>query len=324
MAVTLPVVKASAAPALSEALPQKPLVWSGKNGNVDAPVAGVFGLGRELFAIGPRALRRSSDGGAHWAVNRDAGGYAMWGASMDELWIATDGALRSRDRGATWTRMNVPYTKRFEAVGGRSGDVILGGIDALYRSTDHGATWTAVRHGVPLGTFIAVAASGADVFVVGREQVTDPSSSIGYHTESIILRSTNGASFVRLTAPVPHMTSNEESRGVCFTSSGTMFVAMSYAVYASADRGVTWRRAVDVGTEVLGLACHHREVMIAARNKRFLRSNDDGATFDDHDLEPLLGPELVALTSVWIGADGTALVTAEATAGTGTLLQRSR
>jgi hypothetical protein len=316
----------SASATVATALPQGALKWTGKHANVEEAVVSVFGIGRDLFALGPRALQRSTDGGAHWTVSRDVGGAAIWGASIDELWIAGDTIRRSTDRGVTWTRVNAPHSEELEMIGGRAGDVIAGGIHVLERSTDRGVTWTPIRHGIADATFYAITTSGADVLVVGSEGVKDPSSSIGYHTESVILRSEGGAPFRRLVAPRPHMTDNEESRGVCFTASGKMILAMSYSVYTSSDRGATWQRAANVGTEVLGVACRGNEIMVVARNKRFLRSHDDGETFGDHDLDSILGEELIALNSVWIGVDGTALVSGESYSHTadGTLLVRAR
>jgi hypothetical protein len=324
--VTLPTVSATASIASPPPLEQGALHWSGSHANVDERVVSVFGMGRDLFAIGPAALRHSSDGGVHWSETRNQGGSAIWGASIDELWIAGNGVVRSVDRGATWTRVPAIQSGVLFVVGGRAGEVIAGGTGVLERSMDHGATWTLLQHGIADATFHAIATLGSDVFIAGHEVVRDPSSSIGYHTESILLRSSDGVTFTRLVAPKPGMTSNEESRGVCFTASGKMVLAMSYSVYASLDRGATWQRAADVGTEVLGLACRGREIMIAARNKRFLRSSDDGATFDEHDLDGILGPELIALESVWIGADGAALVAGEAYSPheAGTLLMRAR
>jgi photosystem II stability/assembly factor-like uncharacterized protein len=324
--ITLPTVTASTAPTVVTALPQGPLKWTGAHANVDAPVASVFGIGRDLFAIGPSGVRHSSDG-AHWTKG-DVGGAAIWGTSMDELWIAADGVMRSSDRGATWKLTSVTFANSLIAIGGRANDVFAGGIGVLFHTTDHGATWKDIHHGIANATFMAITTAGSDVFVVGLERVTDPSSSIGYHTESIILRSSDATTtFTRLVAPKPGMTSNEESRGVCFTASGTMILAMSYSVYASSDRGATWKRAADVGTEVLGVACRGSEVMAVARNKHFLQSRDDGATWEEHALDAVLpGGELIALESVWIGADGTALVAGEAYVDhpAGTLLVRAR
>jgi len=324
--VTLPMVVASSAAVATPGLSQGPLEWKGSHANLESPVTGVFGIGRDLFAVGPGALNQSHDGGKEW-THGPPGGTAIWGASMDELWIAGSGVIRSTDRAQTWHRMSVPASTRFETIGGRASDVIAGGIGALVHSTDHGATWTPIQHGITDATFIAIATSGAETFVVGREQVKDPASSIGYHTESIILRSRDGTTYERLAAPKPGMTDNEESRGVCFTASGKLLLAMSYSVFASTDRGATWARATEVGTEVLGLACHGKEVMTVGRNKRFLRSTDDGTTWSSHDLDTVLpGAELIALNGVWIGADGTALVSGESYSkeGGGTLLVRAR
>ena len=285
-----------------------------------------FGIGRDLFVLGPHVLYHSPDAGKEWTYSTP-GGDAIWGASIDELWIAgSRGVLRSNDGNATWTSVNVPTTVELGMVGGRANEVIVGGIGALFRSTDHGATWAPIPHGIASPRFMAMAVDGEGTWIVGREQVKDAASPIGYHTEAILLHSSRGGPFVRLAAPKPGMTDNEESRGICFTASGKLFLAMSYSVYASDDRGATWKRAVDVGTEVLGLACQGREVMASARNKRFVHSTDDGASFGDHELDAVLGPELIALTSVWMGPDGTALVVGESNSelAGGTLLVRSR
>ena len=215
------------------------------------------------------------------------------------------------------------------AIGGRdASNVFAVGIGPfIVHTIDHGRTWQAVTHGITDGTFYDVVSAPPDLFVTGLRREPSTTSSLGYHTVAVILRSSDGGvSWTSITPPVPGMSENEETRHVCFTSSGKMFVAMSYSVYSSSDRGRTWVNATSVGTEVLGLACSGREILVAARNRKFLDSKDDGATFGEHELDGVLtGRELIALEAAFISNDGAAYVGGEAytSSGAGTFLRRT-
>ena len=305
--VTLPSVPVASVttvePARSYALviePGPPGVWKGSHGDVPTAIAGIWGAGRDVYAVGPRGLLRSGDGGARWQYDADVKGTAVWGTSPDDVYVGGDMVKRSSDHGATFHDTGrVPGVVM--ALGGTGSDVFAAGIGPfLAHSTDHGATWQPIQTGMTDGTFFTVQSVPPDLWVTGLRREPKPSSSLGYHTVPVLMRSPDGGStWIKLTPPTPGMTDNEEIRGLCFTKSGTMFVAMSYSVYSSHDRGGTWALAAGVGAEVLGLACRGTEVVGVARNRNFFDSNDDGATFRRDGLDPVFhGPELIALQAV--------------------------
>ncbi len=297
--------------------------WQGAHANVSSPIFGFWGERRDVFAIGSHDLYRSSDRGVHWTRSTAARGSAISGASIADLWVVGTDVARSTDDGVTWQLVgNLSHAL---GVGGRDGsDVFVVGVGFISHTTDHGRTFTPIVHGSKDDIFFDVASAPPDLYVVGSRHVAAPSSPLGYHTVPVILRFDGANAISTLTAPVPNMTDNEETRHMCFTSSGTMFVSMAYTVHASSDRGTTWRLAATVGTEVLGLACEGREVIATGRNKRFLDSTDDGVTWREHDLDGVLpGRELIALQAAYLSL-GAAFVGGEAYVDhdAGTLLRR--
>ncbi len=183
-------------------------------------------------------------------------------------------------------------------------------------------------HGNTTRAVASIWGSGRDVFAAA------PGAVMASHDRDVHWSITSnagggaiwGASADEIFVAGAHQTDNEEIRKVCFTSSDTMFVAMAYSVWASTDRGASWRMATDVGTEVLGLACHAHEVIAVARNKRFVASSDDGVTWSDHDLDAALpGGQLIALRAAFIAEGGEAFVGGEAYTHepAGTLLRRA-
>ena len=286
--------------------PGPPGAWHGSHGDAPMSVTGIWGASRDVFAVGSRGLLHSDDGGVRWTVSTDLRGAAVWGSSADDVYLGGDGVKRSTDRGVTFHDVGgVPGAVM--ALGGTASNVFAAGIGFVARSTDHGATWEPIQTGFREATYYAVVSAPPEIYVTGLRHEPQPSSPIGYHTVPILMRTADGGrTWTQLAAPKPGMTDNEESRGLCFTRSGAMFVAMSYSVYSSRDRGATWSLAVGVGAEVLGVACRGSEVIAVGRNKHFHDSTDDGASWHAEGLDAALsGPELIALQAVFFGPNAT-------------------
>jgi hypothetical protein len=319
-----PVVSTSAADLVLA--PASPGAWSGAHGNAPASITGIWGTGGVVFAVGSGTILRSTDRGLHWAASPGPLDWpAVWGSSVDDVYVGGKEVVHSTDRGATWTP-TAPLPGSAYAIWGSGPDEVfaVGGGDApfIVQSRDHGKSWQALTSGVRTGWFYDVLGAGkGEVLVAGKKDGAN-------HTSAELLSSTDGGKhWTSLPVARPKMTDNEEIRNLCFSASGTLYASMSYAVYATRDRGRTWKLAADVGTEVIGLGCFGREILIGGRNRRFRRSADDGQTWSEADLDGVWGADraLISLQAMFVAETGEAYVGGEAynLAGHGTLLRRA-
>lgn len=298
--------------------------WSGGHANAPTAPSGIWGDATHVFATGNGAILHSADRGAHWTKTRGPGDYPIvWGASIDDVWAAGGTVMRSTDRGATWTAVGPPLGNVYGLWGSNPGDVwAVGGSPAFAaHTTDHGASWKPVKlPGKPLDWLYDVSGAGSDVWIVGKRR------SQSNVDAAIFLSKDNGKTFAEIAAPKPNMTPNEQSRKVCVAPSGIVYVAMSYSLWATRDKGKSWKLATRVNTEVLSLACRDKQVVVGGRNHALFESHDDGATFRAVDLERLLDGKLVSAQAAFIAPGGELYIGMESydtQKAAGTLLRRA-
>jgi photosystem II stability/assembly factor-like uncharacterized protein len=232
--------------------------------------------------------------------------------------------MRSTDQGASWAKA-APLPGPAHAIWGSGPEDVyaVGGGTAPFiaHTKDHGKTWRILAHGLKEGWFHAVTGRGpGDVLVAGKGHEQG-------HTTAVLLRSTDGGKrWAAVPVAKPGMTDNEEIRNLCFSSSGTLYASMSYAVYTTRDLGKNWRLAVGVGTEVLGMRCFGADVYVGGRNRKMLHSPDDGRTWDEHELDRVwTDPALISIQSMFVAETGEVYIGGEsyASGGGGTLLRRA-
>ena len=290
--------------------------WSGSHANAPVAASGLWGDASSVFAVGNGTILRSTDRGVHWTTTRGPSDYpVVWGASIDDIYVGGATVVRSTDRGTTWVPAEALPGSVYGLWGSGADDVwAVGGSPAFVAHTsNHGATWTEVKlPGKPLEWVYDVSGAASDVWIVGKRRGAKG-------VESAIFLSTNrGKAFTELAPPKPGMTDNEQSRKVCVTPSGATFLAMSYSLYATRDKGKTWKLATPINnSEVLSLACRDRQIVVGGRNHALFVSKDDGASFRTVSLE--------APQAAFIAPGGEVFVALESYdqgKGKGTLLRR--
>jgi hypothetical protein len=304
-----------------------PTTWSGARGNALAAITGIWGTGDHVFAVGSGFILHSADRGLRWTRTPGPTGWVtVWGSSVDDVYVGGDATIRSVDRGTTWTATSRPRGSVASIWGSGPTDVYAvsdGASPLVSHTADHGETWTPVAVGLKASWLHAIAGSGPKVvWVAGTGEVHDPRSPIGYHTTALLARSADGGKTWKSVAVAkPGTTDNEEIRNLCFTASGMLVASYSYSVHGTVDEGRTWKQLVVPGTEVLGLACSGREILVGARNRTFRRSDDEGATWTSNDLDAVWSSDraLIALQAMFVSDSGQAYVGGEG----GTLLRRA-
>jgi photosystem II stability/assembly factor-like uncharacterized protein len=334
--VAPPPASASAPAAALVLDPAPPGAWAGKQGNVPKPITGLWGASGHVFAVGGGLILHSEDGGLRWAsAPGPMNSPDIWGSSIDDIYIGGSEVVRSTDNGKTFVPTGpLPRGGNAFGVWGRGPDEVYAvgggaGKPFIARTEDHGRTWVEIPHDIQDGWFYGVTGAGPrEVIVSGKEQRGKTSSGqpLGY---VVLLRSTDGGkTWKRLPPPPRGSTDFEHSRKLCHTRSGTLFVAASYDVYSTRDLGKTWRLAVSVGTEILGMTCAGDEVFVGGRNRAYFHSRDEGKTWDGNELDAVwTSPALSSVQAFFVADTGEAYVGGEGTydrSVTGTLLRRSR
>jgi photosystem II stability/assembly factor-like uncharacterized protein len=289
--------------------------FSGAAGNAPGGITGIWGVGPYVFASGPGMILRSEDGGLHFTRTTGPGDWAsVWGASEDDVYVAGDGAVRSTDRGKTWSRVGRLPGYAYGLWGSGPDDVyVVGGGNHPFvaRSTDHGATWVELPTPISSGWLYGVTGTGPrEILVVGKGRVDAPGARQDLPpTAAVFLRSTDsGRHWSRIPPFKPGTTEFEESRGACFTRKG-LFAASSYALYFTPDLGRTWKEATPVGAEVLALACRGDDVIVGGRNRKLFLSRDGGKTWTSDPLGGLwTAPSLSSVQAAFVGEKGEVFV----------------
>lgn len=301
-----------------------PGTWSGTHANAATSPSGIWGDATHVFAVGKGTLMRSTDRGLHWTTARGPTDYpVVWGASIDDVWMGGGGVMRSTDRGATWTTMGPPIGNVYGIWGSGPDDVwVVGGSPAFAaHTTTHGQSWTNVKlPGKPLDWVYDVTGAGSDVWIVGKRR--NPNNV----EPAIFLSKDKGKTFGEIAPPKPNMTPNEQTRKVCVAPSGIVYVGMSYSLWATRDKGKTWKLATPVNTEVLSLACRDKHVVVGGRNRALFESRDDGASFQAVDLEHQIDGKLVSAQAAFIAPGGELYIGMESydtAKAPGTLLRRA-
>jgi photosystem II stability/assembly factor-like uncharacterized protein len=286
-----------------------------------------------VLAAGSGALLLSNDRGAHWNKVADFDGATAWGSSIDDVFVGGAGVLHSTDHGKTFAKLNFPTNGVMAIWGSDASDVYAVTLDSgasggqVMHTEDHGQTWKDLQAGLKAKLYAIAGTGPLDVWVAGQGRVTDTKSPLGYHTSAVLAHSVDrGKTWKSVPAAKPGMTENEEIRRLCFTAAGMLVASYSYSVYGTADAGKTWKSLSDVGAEVIGLACHDREILVGARNRNFRRSLDEGATWSAKDLDSVFkDPALITLQAAYVADTGEEYVGGEAynRQGAGTLLRRA-
>ncbi len=106
---------------------------------------GDAGAVRTLWAAGEAGtLLQSDDDGASWApsaaVTLTNQQYSVWFSPIESFLVGGDGFFRTRDQGASWTRLaGAPAGKQVWATG--SGQILVADATTVQRSRDGGLTW---------------------------------------------------------------------------------------------------------------------------------------------------------------------------------------
>lgn len=218
-------------------------------------------------------------------------GTSTWydvGGSAGEVWVVgpTSQALRSTDRGATWTTLSLPGLQYryglFSAAPGQA--VVVGTGGSVLSTTTGGAMWTTVR--APMNRVLrgVWGRSAAELYVVGAD--------------GFIARTTNGGDAWQVLRSQADGGLQLTLYGVWGDASQVLVVGEGGTVLRSTD-GVTFSR-VDATTTATLAAVHGtgQSIFVVGSSGLLLRSKD-GQRFERVEL-----PVTADLSDVWgVGAD---------------------
>ena len=96
-----------------------------------------------VLAVGEDLILRSFDGGESWTWTTQTGAYRNISCVKNELYIGVNGntMLKSTDRGATFTTINLPFTYPGVLYAVDKGKILAAATDGIYLSKDGGAHW---------------------------------------------------------------------------------------------------------------------------------------------------------------------------------------
>ena len=234
---------------------------------------------RHGIAIGEGgSILRTTDGGSSWSlIDNERYGhlYSLAFADIDRGIIVGDSIiLRTRNGGQSWERIIHPERANlFQVTASNSGTLLAIASDraTLHRSTDDGETWTTSRIDTARG--------------VNRLAFVDDSivvAGIGNHqrdSSAAIYRSTDTGSSWSRVATLPESIVTDFS----FTTAGVGIAAAGRSIYATDDRGASWRPiSPPLDNGLLGGATliGTNGVMATSSRGTGFRSSDMGTTWD--------------------------------------------
>ena len=186
------------------------------------------------FASG-QPLWRSADGGRTWSPAMRG----LAGVSVQRLVVnarspnmayglASDGLVRSVDRGRTWRYFHLPVTPLDLAFGSRPDSLFLATLEGLWRSLDNGETWRPTALEGPVQAVTNT--SDGKIFAVAP----------GASGPTLYRSSDNGESWTAVAAPP----SGEIASLLAHPQQRDFLIALVRwgGVYVSSDGGFTWMR----------------------------------------------------------------------------------
>jgi photosystem II stability/assembly factor-like uncharacterized protein len=189
------------------------------------------------------------------------------GSSADEVWVvgAAQTALRSTDRGATWTPSTLPgIESRYGVYSPSAGRAfIVGGAGSVLETQNGGMTWTELPPPTRRVLKAIWGSSANEMIAVG--------------TTEYIGKSTNGG----MSWSTRRLVGNDAGIGNTLNSvwgdaSAIYTVGEGGAIFRSTDRGNTWQRAASVPVlEYLAVYGTGGQVFVTGGGGTFLRSNGD-------------------------------------------------
>lgn len=231
---------------------------------------------RVLLASTSTGMARSADGGKTWLEDGGAlpGGMTLSAdpAGSGVVVASTEQRLfRSEDWGATWMELHaLPFEPRAQRAVVAGGMVFVAAFDGVWRSIDGGLSWTPL--GQPLGR-----ACESEPLLVGAPSDRDVLLYACHELPLSVAESEDGG------------TSWEERRGTALSVSldvledpshaGRLLATGEDAVYASPDRGASWRVLTREVRSQLALSPHDPALWLAAADEGIGRSLDGGETW---------------------------------------------
>ena len=284
--------KAGAEPGKS-AEPSKPTApsgssasWTGKQGNISKVVVSGWGAGDDLFLLASKAVFHSPDRGVTWETRElKTDGRVIWGSSVDDVWVFGTARAQSKDRGKTW-EISKPFGDGVDiyAAWGPSAKEIFavgeGDKARIFYSNDAGKTFKPQSAPIKYSRFFSIVGHGKEIYAGGEEGETERQSPV------LVVTTDKGKNWKRVSPPKVNG-DQEGVKGMCFTSADKMVLAMKHDVFVSKDHAKSWKSVHVINDEILSVACLGQEVFIAGKSKSFHHSRDEGATWDDKELQSL-------------------------------------
>ena len=266
-----------------------PSTWAAAPSGVPSFIHHIAAAGADVYVAAGDGLLASSDRGLNWSSVVSPKPDRLWMRAADDVYVATNkfpsapSIARSSDHGKTWQATTLPLGAIVAELWGTgaSDPFALGSLSerpvVLY-SADAAKTLVVNSVGPKKGFLKAIGGTSASDVVIGGTDLEKP----------LLFRSVDkGKHWTNM--PLPKATEAEHLEsvnGICFTSSGTLFIATSYSVFATKDRGVHWKRVGGTDEkELLALTCQGTEVFAGGRGPTFLHSADDGITWTSDELE---------------------------------------
>jgi photosystem II stability/assembly factor-like uncharacterized protein len=135
----------------------------------------VWGIGAELYGVGPSGTHRSIDGGATWSAVEQGSANGIWGSSLADVWVVRARTIHHSMDGAGehWAARTLPvsFGTTLEGIWGIDRERYVFGADrsegrgVILHSRDGGASWQ--REAVDIERVAGMWGTAKDRYAVG-------------------------------------------------------------------------------------------------------------------------------------------------------------
>lgn len=240
--------------------------WLGTQGNVPEVLRGVGGYKKRVYAVGPKSLFISNDGGKSWSRRERPVGDSVFAVDEELAYIGGTGLKRTKDGGKTWQVVSGPHNAIYGIWGASAERIVAVGQNGI----------VGTRDGTTFDKELEVDGWLHGVWGRGPREIY----AVGTRDDRGFVWTFDGTSW--LESPAPSRRKFDEPRGITGTSEGTLYmIGAAGGIWRREPGKKSWSNiSANSKGELLGIGATDTEIFVVGRARTALVSTDGGASFN--------------------------------------------